>query len=116
MECDVKNVIKITQGSKEDILVRLSDPRTGERFDLTPFESAKACFKTSQGTKIEKVIAWPVSNPALGVVEFTLDSADTVQFDEDMSNFELEFTYTGGANKHIVILKDALEVTERICL
>ena len=116
MECDVKNVIKITQGSKEDILVRLSDPRTGERFDLTPFESAKACFKNTQGTLIEKTISWPPSNPALGVVEFSLDSADTAQFDEDMSDFELEFTYTGGANKHIVIMNNALEVTERNCV
>lgn len=115
MNCDVKNVIKVTQGSKEDVLVRLSDPRTGERFDLSPFESAKACFVTSAGVKIEKTIAWPTSNPALGVVEFTLDSADTAQFDADMSSFELEFTYTGGANKHIVILNDSLEVTERIC-
>lgn len=115
MNCDVKNVIKITQGSKEDILVRLSDPRTGERFDLSPFESAKACFITSSGTKIEKVIPWPTTTPALGIVEFTLDSADTTQFDEDMRNFELEFTYTGAANKHIVMMNDALEVTERMC-
>lgn len=114
MNCDVKNVIKITQGSKEDVLVRLSDPRTGERFDLTPFESAKAIFKTSAGVTIEKVISWPVANPALGVVEFSLDSADTLQFDECMTSFELEFTYTGGANKHIVILNDSIEVTERI--
>jgi len=42
MNCDVKNVIKITQGSKEDVLVRLTDPRTGERFDLTPFNVFKA--------------------------------------------------------------------------
>ena len=115
MNCEVKNVIRITQGSKEAILVRLTDPKTGERFDLSGFESALACFKLSNGTTLTKTISWPPANPALGVVEFTLDSADTAQFDEDMRDFELEFTYTGGANKHIVILKDSLEVVERVC-
>lgn len=115
MNCEVKNVIRVTQGSKEDVMVRLSDPRTGERFDLSPFESAKACFKNSAGVKIEKTITWPPANPQLGVVNFTLDSIDTAKFDEDMKDFELEFTYTGGANKHIVILRDSLEVIERIC-
>jgi hypothetical protein len=114
MNCDVKNVIKITQGSREDVLVRLSDPRTGERFDLTPFNAFKACFITGSGTKIEKTITAPVT-PALGVVEFTLDSVDTAQFDEDMRDFELEFTYTTGTNKHIVMMNNALEITERIC-
>jgi len=114
MNCDVKNVIKITQGSKEDVLVRLTDPRTGERFDLTPFNAFQACFITGAGVKIEKTIS-PPATPELGVVEFTLDSADTAQFDEDMRDFELEFTYTSGTNKHIVMLRDSLEVTERIC-
>ena len=114
MICNVKNVIAITQGSKEDIQVRLTDPQTGERLDLSVFESYKACFVTSSGTKIEKTISTP-TNPQLGVVEFTLDSADTAQFDEDMRDFELEFTYTGGADVKVILLKDALEVTERLC-
>lgn len=113
MNCEVKNVITITQGSRESVLVRLSDTRTGERFDLTPFSSAKAIFKTSQGVTVEKAITIS-SNPELGVVEFILDSSDTAQFDECMNDFELDFEYTGGANNHIMILRNSLEVTERL--
>lgn len=115
MNCEVKNVITITQGSKESILVRLTDPKTGERFDLTPFQSANACFPKSDGTTLTKAITWPPSDPKLGVVEFDLDSADTQTFDDKMTDFELEFTYTGGANKHIVTLRNSLEVIERLC-
>jgi len=115
MKCSVKNLIKITQGSKEDVIIRLSDPISQERFDLTPFESAKACFKTTAGIKIEKIIAWPTAEPKLGKIEFTLDSADTAQFDKEMRSFELELVYTGAANNHIVVLENALEISERIC-
>ncbi len=114
MTCEVMNVIKITQGSKEDILIRLKDPNTGERFDLTQFESAKAIFKTTNGVTIEKTIAWPVTDPKLGVVTFSLVSADTDQFDTEMRDFELLFVYTGAANNHIVILKDSIEVEARL--
>ena len=115
MECNIKNVIKITQGSKEDILIRLSDPSTGERFDLTPFDTFKACFKNSAGVILEKTIT-PPTDPKLGVVEFILDSVDTLTFDKDMRNFELIFGYTADSNEHIVLLNDSLEVTERACI
>ena len=81
MKCKVRNVIKITQGSREDILIRLTDPDTGERLDLSQFESGKVIFKTSAGATIEKAISWPPTDPKLGVIEFQLSSAETAQFD-----------------------------------
>ena len=113
MKCKVKNVIKVTQGSREDVLIRLTDPDTGERLDLSVFESGKVIFKTSAGVVIEKTITWPPTDPKLGVIEFQLSSADTAQFDEQMSDFESEFRYTGSSDDKVIIYENALEVTER---
>ena len=115
MKCAIKNVIRITQGSREDILIRLTDPDTGERLDLSQFESGKILFCTSTGTKIEKVLSWPPADPKLGVLEFQLSSDDTLQFDQYMKNFEAELVYTGSTDKKVLIFENALEVTERAC-
>lgn len=115
MKCSVKNVITITQGSKEEVLIRLTDPDTGERLDLSQFESGKMIFCTSAGVKIEKTITFPITDPKLGILEFTLDSADTLQFDCQMRDFEAELVYTGAGNNKIIIFESALEVTERVC-
>lgn len=113
MKCKVRNVIKITQGSREDILIRLTDPDTGERLDLSQFESGKVIFKTSAGVTIEKAISWPPTDPKLGVIEFQLSSAETAQFDEQMSDFESEFRFTGTTDDKVIIYENALEITER---
>jgi hypothetical protein len=113
--CDTRNVIFITQGNKEDIFIGLKDPdEVSGALDLSQFESGKAIFKTSTGTAIEKVISFPVTDPKTGVLNITLDSVDTEQFDHQMRDFELELTYTGAGNKFVKILKDVLEVTERL--
>lgn len=113
MKCKVRNVIKITQGSREDVLIRLTDPDTGERLDLSVFESGKVIFKTSTNETIEKNISWPPADPKLGVIEFQLSSADTQQFDEQMTDFESEFRYNGTTDDKVIIYENALEVTER---
>ena len=116
MKCTVRNVIAITQGSREDILIRMTDPDTGERLDLSQFESGEVKFCTSAGTVITKAIdPWPVADPKLGVIEFQLSSDDTAQFDEQMTDFEAEFVYTGTTDKKVLIFENALEVTERVC-
>lgn len=115
MKCAVRNVIAITQGSREDVIIRLTDPDTGERLDLSQFESGKVIFCTSANVIIEKAIAWPPADPKLGVLEFQLSSDDTAQFDEQMSDFEAELVYTGTTDKKVIIFESALEVTERVC-
>lgn len=113
--CDIRNVINITVGNKEEIFIALKDPdEVSGALDLTQFESGKALFKNINGTLIEKIIPFPVTDPKTGVIEFTLDSADTEQFDDSMRSFELELTYTGGANKFIKVLDNTLEVTARL--
>lgn len=115
MKCAVRNVIAITQGSREDVIIRLTDPDTGERLDLSQFESGKVIFCNSANTKIEKTISWPPADPKLGVLEFQLSSDDTAQFDEQMKDFEAELVYTGTTDKKVIIFESALEVTERVC-
>lgn len=115
MKCTVRNVIAITQGSREDILIRMTDPDTGERLDLGQFESGIVKFCTSAGVQIEKTIPWPPADPKLGVIEFQLSSDDTAQFDEQMTDFEAEFVYTATTDKKVLIFENALEITERVC-
>lgn len=115
MKCAVKNVIRITQGSREDVLIRLTDPDTGERLDLSLFESGKMIFCTSAGVKIEKTITWPPADPKLGVLEFQLSSTDTAQFDEQMTDFEAELVYDSSTDKKVIIFENALEIIERVC-
>ena len=115
MSCDVKNVILIRQGSKEDIKVRLSDKNTGERLDLSQFDGGKAIFKTTNGVTIEKTLTLPGANPQLGVIEFTLESTDTAQFDRGMRDFEIELDYQADANQEIFTLRNSIEVEERLC-
>lgn len=115
MKCAVRNVIAITQGSREDVLIRLTDPDTGERLDLSLFESGKVIFCNSKNVKIEKTLSWPPVDPKLGTLEFQLSSADTDQFDSEMRDFEAELVYTGTTDKKVIIFESALEVTERVC-
>jgi hypothetical protein len=114
MICNVKNVIKITQESKEDIAIRLEDTETGERVDLSLYESGKVIFKNSAGVSIVKTISFPIADPSLGVLRFTLSSVDTVQFDCNMRSFEVELIFTGGIEKTIITLEDSLFIKERL--
>lgn len=115
MSCDVRNVILIRQGSKENIKVRLSDKNTGERLDLSQFDGGKAIFKTTNGAAIEKLLTLPGANPQLGVIEFSLESVDTAQFDRSMKDFEIELNYQIDANQEIFTLRNSIEVEERLC-
>lgn len=114
MKCVIESFIKINQGSREDILVRLIDPETRERLDLTQFESGKAILKNSVGTTLEIALTIPGADPKLGVIEFQLTSAQTATFDNQMTGFEMELVYTGAVNSMILILSDSLEITERL--
>lgn len=115
MECKVKNVIRITQGSREDVLIRLTDPDTGERMDLSVFDGGKMIFCNGAGVIIEKTLTLPGTDPKLGVLEFQLSSADTAQFDSQMADFEAELNYAGGSDKKVIVFKNGLEVLERAC-
>lgn len=114
MKCEIENLIRITQGSKETIIVRLTDLKTNERLDLSGFDGAKAIFKTSAGATVEKSITVPGDDPKLGVLSFDLLSAETALFDQDMSDFEIELTYTSDDENLVFVLKNSIEVIERI--
>lgn len=115
MSCELENVIKINQGSKESISITLFNAKTKERFDLSQFESADVIFCNSVGEKIIKSIPWPVTDPKLGVIDFELSSDDTSSFDSQMRNIEIELKYTGTTDYKIIILENVLQVTEREC-
>jgi len=114
MSCEIINVVKIRQGSKERVKVRLSDKESGERLDLTPFDAGKVIFFTSGGTKLEIALTIPPTTPELGVVEFVLDSATTAQFDKDMRDMEVVLEYSADANEEIFTLRNSIEVEERL--
>ena len=114
MTCEVINVIKIRQGSRENIKFRLSDKNTGERIDLSQFDAGRVIFKKSGGGTIEKPLTIPPADPKLGVIEFTLSSVDTQQFDRDMRDMEIVLDYSGSSDEEIFTLRDSIEVEERL--
>ena len=111
MSCTPSRV-KITVGENKSFKIFLREEETGSPIDISTYTAGTVKFVNKAGVVISKALAIPGANPVNGELLVELAPLETLQFDKCMKDIQVEYEKVG--EKKIVVLKDKLEVIEKI--